>query len=146
MKNKMKQVAEILGVPITENINELKVFKIKFKNKGSMWQEVFLTKGGMYLSGGQALTSIYLESLITGQCEVRMPPYVPKDGDRYWRVWFTEKSRFCSARIWVTRDEWTCCYADYLNKHIGNCFATKTEAEAAKYDIYKRITGKEWQE
>lgn len=35
---------------------------------------------------------------------------------------------------------------DNLRVDTGNCFRTREEAEAAKYEVFKRLTGKDWNE
>lgn len=145
MNNKMKQVAEILGVPFTEDINEPKVFEIRYKNN-DYWQEVFLVDEGLCASGGNYMNSGYIGLILTGECEVKRTLGVLSAGDEYWAVWFDENSCFYHARLYARKHRWLCCVRDYQNLHFGNRFATETEAEAAKYDIYRSITGKEWQE
>ena len=35
---------------------------------------------------------------------------------------------------------------DNLRVAVGNCFRTIEEAEAAKFDVFERLTGKKWEE
>jgi hypothetical protein len=43
-------------------------------------------------------------------------------------------------------DKWFDWTKDYMCAYCGNCFRTREEAEAHKYEIYEKLTGKRWEE
>lgn len=63
-------------------------------------------------------------------------PFEPKLRQRYWYIAVADKE--------VVGMTWVGTTVDYAFKYCGNCFRTQAEAEAHKYEIYERLTGKKW--
>lgn len=82
-----------------------------------------------------------LADLIYGDKKVIKIPFEPKIGEKYFYISTTHPMSVESA-------EWS--GSDYVIerafKYCGNVFRTKAEAEAHKYEIYERLTGKKWEE
>lgn len=72
-------------------------------------------------------------------------PWKPKWGEKFYSIyWYfdTDDNKWnieVACNILSPHNIGTTMYAD-----MGNCFKTKKEAEANKFAIYKRLTGKEW--
>ena len=78
--------------------------------------------------------------LIDGRAEIVKKPFEPKDGERYWYVyWGTEHIRVTDLPF--ENDD-----MHYHHKYCGNCFRTEGEAEKHKYEIYEKLTGRKWEE
>jgi hypothetical protein len=86
--------------------------------------------------------SAMIIKLIDGSAEVVKKPFEPKNGERYWTVYWKEIGDMPCAVYEIWRDD-SC---DFANKVSGNCFRTKTEAEMHKYEIYEKLTGRKWEE
>jgi len=82
-----------------------------------------------------------LADLVMGDKKIIKFPFEPKKGDSYWEVFWNEY-----YEVEVGETEWTNCSDDYKNLKLGNCFRTKAEAEAHKYEICEKLTGKRWEE
>lgn len=78
--------------------------------------------------------------LLTGEFEVKKPPFDPEEGEQYWvATWDTQETTLTTCRaIWHNRAD---CYAD---KYVGNRFRTEAEAEKHKFEIYEKLKGKKW--
>jgi len=80
-----------------------------------------------------------LRCILNGSLKIIKLPFEPKNGDRYFRI-FIDSDR----GINVYSDTWLDWTTDYMCKCCGNCFRTEAEAEAHKYEIYEKLTGKKW--
>jgi hypothetical protein len=80
--------------------------------------------------------------LIDGRAEVVKKPFEPKDGERYWYVYWNYTLEYPCVTDISFEDSDMC----YHHIYCGNCFRTKTEAEMYKYEIYEKLTGKKWEE
>lgn len=81
-----------------------------------------------------------LRCMLNGSLKVIKLPFEPKEGERYWYVyWGTEYIR-------VTGIPFEDDDMHYHHKYCGNCFRTEVEAEKHKYEIYEKLTGKKWGE
>lgn len=81
-----------------------------------------------------------------GEIGVAKIPFKPEYGDGYYYVEFGRSSDASYRDILVEGTIWTDYCMDFLNLKAGNVFRTKKEAEAHKYEVYKNLTGKEWEE
>ena len=82
-----------------------------------------------------------LADLIMGDKKIIKPPFEPKYGEEYWLVRLADDFEPYADDL-----TWNGDTIDYLNKYCGNCFRTEKEAEAHKYEIYEKLTGKKWKE
>ena len=78
-----------------------------------------------------------LADLIYGDKKIVKLPFEPKKGEKYYVVSVVDKT------VWpYTWEETT---TDYCYKACGNCFRTEAEAEKHKYEIYEKLTGRNWE-
>ena len=78
--------------------------------------------------------------IVVGAYLVRKLPFEPKDGERYWYVYWT------AEHISVTDIPFADGDMHYHHKYCGNCFRTEVEAEKHKFKIYEKLTGRKWEE
>ena len=137
VKNYMPDVAKLLGVELNE--------EFKLKKHAEIYK--FTEEGLAYYSNGSRewrITPFTLNVLLRGEYEVEKLPWKPKDGDKYFYVcwhYFANGAIFTDSSVFKVMYETECLRVD-----IGNCFRTREEAEAAKYEVFKRLTGKDWAE
>jgi hypothetical protein len=134
--NLIPMIAKELGVEIGEE------FRIKDESGIDEDFHRFTDCGLVYYD--QAMCewqeSAMIIDLIDGRAEVVKKPFEPKEGERYWYVyWGTEY-------IKVTDLPFEDDDMHYHHKYCGNCFRTEAEAEKHKYEIYEKLTGKKWKE
>lgn len=90
-------------------------------------------------------SNVLLPKILKGEIAIKKLPWKPKGGDRYYyATWMVG----ADGALIGTNDSVYRAYfpPDCMNVDIGNCFKTREEAEAAKYEVYKRLTGKDWSE
>jgi len=133
MSNKMKEVANLLGVELEEE------FKIK-----SGCSEICATidgeKGLMvrcdFNSQFTKPVVITLTDILLGKYEVEKLPFRPKDGDCYW-TYFEDNYVIDHHQYWNEATH-------HARLKCGMVFRNKEEAERERPRIYKELTGKEW--
>lgn len=134
--NLIPKIAEMLGVEIGEE------FRIKDESGIDEDFHRFTDCGLVYYD--QAMCewqeSARIIDLIDGRAEVVKKPFEPKDGEKYWYVWWNSRYVDTSYTFW--QGEVNNC----ADKYCGNCFRTETEAEKHKYEIYEKLTGRKWEE
>ena len=138
-KNHMPEVAKILGVELGEEF-ELNGSNAIYK----LSQYGFFFKcGGTWMRASDYL----LTDVIKGVHTIKKLPWKPKRGDTYcyvyWKLNLHTKKWEIDVSIATYDDN---CPPHNLCVDVGNCFRTRKEAEAAKYEVYKRLTGKDWSE
>lgn len=79
--------------------------------------------------------------IVVGAYLVRKLPFEPKNGEKYWYVYWNE-----SGYIDTTYTDWDSGVSNWADKYCGNCFRTEAEAEKHKYEIYEKLTGRKWEE
>lgn len=138
-KNYMADVAKMLGVELGE----------EFKIEGHEPSLYKLSEEGMMLKGvcGWERVRMDLEMVLNGQHKIKKLPWKPKRGGTYCYVYWQRNLATNKWEIGVAMAN----YYDSYQQHnfcvdTGNCFRTSEEAEAQKYEIFKRLTGKEWSE
>lgn len=142
MENKMREVAEILGVPFTEDIDEPKCFEVCL---WSIWRLAFICERGLvwFKETNGTFERTALAGILIGDIEYRITPFQPELGGKYWCV------QFCGIgnhkNIYVDEFTHSGDIHDYQNISIGNCFQCQSAADKMKYEIYKKITGKVWE-
>ncbi len=130
--NLIPKVAEMLGVEIGEK------FQIDFRDD----KKLFMFSETALLEDGSEIP-IYrtLADLVYGVRKIIKQHFEPQKNERYYFVRF-----FDNGQIGATTTTWTGDFADYSNKFCDNVFRTEAEAEAHKYEIYEKLTGKKWGE
>ena len=135
--NYIPSVAQMLGVEVNEE------FKVK-NSAGSVYGYVFrFTQDDLQCQDiyGKWYPSAMLNDLIQGKGEIVKMPYKPSDGQDYWFVvWGEEEGLTTDER------EFLGSVGNHEDVFCGNCFRTETEAEAHKFEIYKKLTGQDWVE
>lgn len=138
-KNYMADVAKLLGVELDE----------EFKYEGLLTFGKITERGFMRRNQGERFVNVYnsdLVTFLTGFNKIEKLPWKPKSGEEYHFVsWYCENGKNWRIGVGNTR-HWNTCYIDCLHVDIGNCFKTYAEAEAHKYEVFKRLTGKDWHE
>lgn len=138
MENKMIGLAELFDVELNEEFN-IEGYPTTYR---------FTERGLEYLSNIQnqwyKTSGKVLENLLIGEEKMIKKPFRPKDDENYYYVvWFFDSK----WELTVKNTYFTCGSAyDNLNRDSGNCFRTYEEAENAKYDIFKKLTGMDWNE
>ena len=134
--NLIPMIAKELGVEIGEE------FRIKDESGVDEDFHRFTDCGLVYYD--QAMCewqeSARIIDLIDGRAEVVKKPFEPKDAEMYWYVWWDEKNIDTSYTFWKS------IVSNWSDKYCGNCFRTEPEAEKHKFEIYKKLTGKKWEE
>lgn len=137
-KNYMANIAKMFGVELGEEfvLNTGYGIRYKFTHDGLAVQ---CEKNGVWYRARDVE-----EGLLLGKSEIIKLPWKPEDGDKYFYVswhYFANRAIFTSSSVFSTMSETECLRVD-----IGNCFKTRDEAEAQKYEVFKRLTGKDWHE
>ena len=134
--NLIPKIAEMLGVEIGEEFGiqevedcDTEMFRFKYR---------FTQTELQFKNGDYWVQTTVPTSLLMGKAEIKKLPFEPKKGEKYFVVSVVDKSACCS--IWVGNT------TDYCYKACGNCFRTEKEAEAHKYEIYEKLTGRKWEE
>lgn len=131
--NLIPKICELLGVEIGEEFGIISFEGVyKFVDYGLLKKRD--NECGWETTGD-------LRGLITGEYEVKKLPFEPKNGERYWTVYWKEIGDMPCA----VYETWRGDSCDFANKVSGNCFRTQAEAEKHKYEIYEKLTGKKWE-
>ena len=141
--NLIPKIAEMLGVEIGE------IFELTFAKDGTvLGQAKFVEKGVVekvnYTDSGWdcSINPSILNGLLDGLYGINKLPFEPKEEEEYWIVyWDVNGKKICTTNL-VWRNYVSC----FTDKYCGNCFRTKAEAEAHKYEIYETLTGKKWED
>ena len=128
--NLIPKIAEMLGVEIGE----------EFKVENDICLHRFTENGLEYNVCGAWSACARLNLILNGTEKIIKLSFEPKEGESYWYVyWGTEYIRVADIPF---EDE----DMHYHHKYCGNCFRTKEEAEKHKYEIYEKLTGRNWEE
>ena len=139
-KNHMPDVARLLGVELEEEFNIDSRGKTIYK----------LTEKGLFalsiLNGWEKYEDFLLAALLYGELTIKKLPWKPKQNGLYYYVrWYMEQNG--KWRIEAKEEQYSrLCANDNMRVDVCNCFKTCEEAEAQKYEVFKRLTGKDWHE
>ena len=135
--NLIPEIAEKLGVELGEE------FKLKSDETGE-YDEIYRFDENAALQMknrcGWGMSS-RLPALLSGDIEIVKLPFEPKEGERYWYVYWNHTLEHPCVTDISFEDSDMC----YHHIYCGNCFRTKAEAEKHKYEIYEKLTGKKWE-
>ena len=136
-KNIMPEIAKLLGVEINEE------FYIKDATGKDDDLHRFTSETFEYYdqSMGEWCETLRFVDLVCGLAEIVKKPFEPKNGERYWTVYWKEIGDMPCA----VYENWRGDSCDFANKVSGNCFRTEAEAEAHKFEIYEKLTGAKWE-
>ena len=140
-KNYMAEVAKILGLELEE----------KFKIEHCKETYKFTKDGLVFINDEYGKewkeAPLVQKALLIGRYEVEKLPWMPKEEQHYYYIAWR---RIDNTGEWKIRVETTFftefSTLDNLRVAVGNFFRTKEEAEAQKYEVFKRLTGKDWAE
>lgn len=138
MENKMAGLAKLFDLELNEEFN-IEGYSPNYR---------FTEKGLEYLSNVQnqwyTTSGKVLENLLLGVEKIIRKPFRPKDKEHYYYVaWYFDQN----WKLSVTKTYFTCTNSyDNLNRDSGNCFKTFEDAENAKYEVFKKLTGMDWKE
>lgn len=143
--SRMADVARLLGVKMNEK------FKIQnAEGKEMLPDEVRITKDGLIIDNCFAyplnLGTVMLSLLLNGTYSISRPSWHPKRGEDFYVVTWRE---YGDGKIRLTvqqKSYWRGEAAALMFIDTDNCFSTYDEAEAAKYDVFEKLTGKKWAE
>ena len=129
-KNKTPEIAKMFGLELEEvfQIKDAPDTVYKFTSIG-----LFSKVDGhdRWCPEGAALLG-----LLAGTLEVVCPPFRPQIGDLYW-------SYIYSGWV-VASSDWIDDAVDHARLEAGMVFRTQEEALAARAELYKKVTGKEY--
>ena len=126
-ESKFAQIAKMFGLELEEVFRIQKLpFPYKFTSKGLEVQD-----GGEWSCADGALLRI-----LRGELEISVPPFRPQIGDLYW-------SYIYSGWV-VASSDWIDDAVDHARLEAGMVFRTQEEALAARAELYKKVTGKEY--
>lgn len=139
--NMIPKIAEMLGVEIDE--------EFKISQQGEVLDDGALYKfnGTWFLREEKGKKGDWkvcingeLNQILNGYVEIVKLPFEPKEGNPYWvATWDQNENTLTTCKVpWHNRAD---CWAD---KYCGNVFRAEKEAEAHKYEIYEKLTGKKW--
>ena len=102
----------------------------------------FFKCGGSWMRASDYL----LIDIIRGEYEIKKLPWKPKQNGFYYYVrWYMEQNG--KWRIEAKEEQYSrLCANDNMRVDVCNCFKTREDAEEQKYEIFKRLTGKDWHE
>lgn len=133
-ENKMAEVAKLLGVELNEEFHvrdqdgEIFGYKYKITQKGLCFWVSYSKKW---------IDSSNLEALLFGTYSIEKIPFVPKNEEGYYT--YAGRSFKISHYTWCG-DAW-----EYGIYRAGMVFRTRAEAVAARPNVYKELTGKDWE-
>jgi hypothetical protein len=142
--NLIPMIAKELGVEVGEEFNAKHVNIGKILTNSKEEPAIFkFGNDGLYAKcsdGSGDFFLIGMGNFLKGDYEIVKLPFEPKEGERYWYVyWGTEY-------IKVTDIPFEDDDMHYHHKYCGNCFRTEAEAEKHKFEIYEKLTGRKWEE
>lgn len=139
-RNLMPELAKLLGVELGER------FRVKVDGHLNNLTEFWFTADNLVYElppdreGKRALhpaSENTITFLLYGNYEVVKRPWVPKIGESYWYVMLISDIN----RPQTTYGEMKANLFSLVNLIHGNYFRTQEEAEAAKWDFIKQLSG-----
>lgn len=134
MENYMKEVVKVLGLELEE----------EFEFEDNNYIGKFTEEGLLVCTGTYWYTNFFdLTDILTGKIKIKKKPWKPKYGENYYFIFWYENGS--GLNLGVDYSSFVRSYhVDQLRVAIGNCFRTKEEAEAKKYEVFKKLTNTEW--
>ena len=135
--NLIPEIAKVLGVEIGEKFKVTRYANVVFR-----FDETSLQFYSNLTNEWRETSDELYKMIMKGDTEVKRLPFEPKDGEKYWTVyWKGIVDMPCAVY-----ENWRGDSCDFANKVSGNCFRTEAEAEAHKFEIFEKLTGKKWEE
>ena len=124
MKNRMQEIAEMLGVELDEEFDVINqdcnlIYGCPYK----------LTHEGCELQTGDTASSTLMQ-LLNGNCSIVKKPWKPKYGERFYYI--NTEERVCRTSNYEATTDLAFIY-------FGNCFRSKEEAEANKDEMLEKM-------
>ena len=142
-KNYMADVAKMLGVEFDE--------RFEITEHGKTFT-CYLKPDGLYKllpegpGTGKTVLPYILTGVLTGEFEFKKLPWRPKTFEGYYYVYWHALSDGWKLKVGAAGEFQISNAVDTLRVDTGNCFKSYDEAEAQKYEVFKRLTGKDWHE
>ena len=133
--NLIPEIAEKLGVELGEE------FKLKSGEVGE-YDEIYRFDENAALQQKNRCgwgMSCRLPALLAGDIEILKLPFEPKKGEVYFCVCWGNNTIYVEDYLWEGDS------TDYQRMYCGNCFRTRSESAAHKFEIYEKLTGKKWE-
>ena len=135
--NLIPMIAKELGVEVVEEFKVTRYSNVVFR-----FDETSLQFFATLTNDWREVSDELYKMIMKGDTEVERLPFKPKEGERYWYVyWNFTLEHPCVTDI-AFEDSDMC----YHHIYCGNCFRTAEEAEKHKYGIYEKLTGRKWEE
>ena len=142
-KNLIPKIAELLGVEIGEEFEVMpecagpnyKSSRYRFSEHGLEYSNYIHYPSETGWSPTDTITG-----LLNGRIRIIKLPFEPKEEEHYWCVCWN------SYEIGSTYCVWLGSVGNYMDKYCNNVFRNQDEAEAHKFEIYEKLTGKKWKE
>ena len=129
--NKMREVAELLGLEWNEEEGRSEIFKVH----GGLHHHYF-KEDGLMRSIETNVTKFCVFDLLLGKFEIKKLPWKPKYNERYWTIDFLEKDNVRNTRNLEQDDD-----VDLIS--LGLAFRTKEEAQKVAEIMLKSLEGLE---
>lgn len=127
-ESKFKEIAKMFGLELGEVFHIRGLISLyKFTSEGLWFQNDF---------GDWLYSDFTLPKLLKGECEIIRSPYRPQTGDFYWSYIYSGWE--------VAGSDWIDDAVDHARLAAGMVFRTQEEALAARAELYKKVTGKEY--
>ena len=145
--NLIPKIAEMLGVGLNEEFRVVTPANIektcRFYERGN--GVVYLEKYNDAFNQWTQENTDEIGRIVVGSYKVEKLPFAPKELDEYWFLGTFNGEPKIYSTFWKT-ETGDNIMEHYARKYCGNVFRTKSEAEAHKYEIYKKLTGREWKQ
>ena len=141
--NMIPKIAEMLGVEIGEEFEVLpenagpgyKSSRYRFSESRLEYSNYIHYPSETGWSPTDTITG-----LLNGKISIVKLPFEPKPEEKYYTV------RFYANELVICDREFRFEMTPLADKYCGNCFRTEAEAEAHKFEVYERLTGRKWEE
>lgn len=141
--NLIPKICEMLGVEVGEEFNAKHANIGKILTNSKEEPAIFkFGNDGLYAKcsdGSGDFFLIGMGNFLKGDYEIVKLPFEPKEGELYYWVSIVKPPKV--EKKYYLRETFDC-----TNKYCGNCFRTEAEAEAHKFEIFEKLTGKKWEE
>lgn len=142
--NLIPKICEMLGVKVGEEFNAKHANIGKILTNSKEEPAIFkFENDGLYAKSSDGSGDFFLIGMgnfLKGDYEIVKLPFEPKRGEEFYKVCVS------GGKLTACVEMWADYLVDYALKYCGNCFRTKKEAEAHKYEIYEKLTGRKWEE
>lgn len=144
-KNLFHFIVKELGLEFGEE------FRLKSGNL-SYCTYVFKEDGLYNCTDTNIVSQSLFNALLSGKVGIVAEPFCPKYGEVYFYVeWFVKcesgeiETKGYESPI-INNAVWQNLEVDFAHKYVGNCFRSENRAEMEKYNVFKKLYGKSWED